>query len=148
VSPGRAALAVVFAGLSSACAVGQTFTRPALVSGSLVFEAPGTAALTLQPSACRSGHEGYFLGADLWSEEADAVVRVVIDPVSGPVVRVTRGGASYVMAGPACEALTALVAPTGWTVNTVREVQGRLVLDCTAPDGERVHGDVRFERCH
>jgi hypothetical protein len=130
------------------CVVGDAFTRPATVAGSLTFESPGSPVQSLRPSACRSGHESYFLGADLWSPDESPRVRIVIDPVEGPLVRVTRSGQTNLYVPGTCEYLDASAEWTGWTVNDVREVRGQLQLDCTLPSGERVHGDLQFAGCH
>jgi hypothetical protein len=146
----RARLAVLTACVLplAGCVMGQAFTRPAAIAGSLTFEAPDGPRTSLQPSLCRSGHESYFLGADLWSDEESGRVRIVIDPVEGPLVRVTRSGETALYVPGTCEYLDATAEWTGWTVNDVREVRGQLRLDCTLPSGERVHGDLQFAGCH
>jgi hypothetical protein len=103
-------------------------------------------------SVCRSGDREYFLGVDLADTDRTAVLRVLIDPMDGPRLRLTSGGggAPRVMAlGPdSCRTLQAEVQPTGWRVNRVRDFSGFVMAECTAASGQEVRAEVRFAHCH
>jgi hypothetical protein len=101
---------------------------------------------------CRSGDLEYFLGVDLADAGGEAVVRFLIDPITGPRLRVVlrEGGRPQVLVleRAACPQLDADLRPTGWRINTVRDFSGSLDAECTAESGPDVRVHVRFAHCH
>jgi hypothetical protein len=102
-------------------------------------------------AVCRSGDREYFLGVDLADRGEKAAVRVLIDPMDGPRLRVVlegTGGRKSMALGPSsCRRLEARIEPTGWRVNRVRDFDGSLEADCTG-EGLEVVAHVRFAHCH
>jgi len=102
--------------------------------------------------ACSSGDLQQFLGVDLADRKAGATVRLVIDPLDGPRLRVAfreTGTRQALVLGPEqCSRLEAAAGPTGWEVNTVRDVSGFVDAECTSGEGETIRLHVRFSHCH
>lgn len=100
---------------------------------------------------CRSGDLGYFLGADLEDRRGGAAIRVVMDPLEGPRLRVVLGAGAErrdVVLGPSqCRSFDADVRHTGWHVNTVRDVSGFVDAECT-DGGREIRVHARFTHCH
>ena len=141
---------LTLAGLMPAC-VARTRVN-ALPSG-MADEGRSVAELKIDGrvvpvAGCRSGDHAYFLGADLMGASNEPVLRVVIDPLEGPRLRLlgTRGGA--VLGPEQCPELRASVRHTGWWVNDVRDVAGEVQAQCTLKDGGRVEARVAFDHCH
>jgi hypothetical protein len=104
-----------------------------------------------QLDACSSGDLQHFLGVDLTDPKGGALVRLVIDPLVGPRLRVAfRGaGARGRVWGPEqCPQLEAEARPTGWEVNTVRDVSGFVDAECRSDDEGAIRLHVRFSHCH
>ena len=101
-------------------------------------------------AACRSGDREYFLGVDLEDGAREVFVRLVIDPLAGPRLRVHgKGSRTGAALGPgSCRQLQAEVQPTGWRVNHVRDFSGRLDAECTTSSGQDIRVHVRFMHCH
>ena len=102
----------------------------------------------LPVTGCRSGDHAYFLGADLLGASNEPLLRVLIDPLDGPRLRLLgrRGGA---VLGPGqCSELRASVQHTGWWVNDVRDVAGEVQARCTLADGGLLEAHVAFDHCH
>ena len=103
-------------------------------------------------AVCRSGDREYFLGVDLADREGQAAVRVLVDPMDGPRLKVvlagTGGRKSMALAASSCRRLEATIQPTGWRVNRVRDFGGSLEADCTGEAGLEVVAHVRFAHCH
>jgi hypothetical protein len=98
-------------------------------------------------AACRSGDREYFRGVDLADAAAQTRLRLLIDPMDGPRLRVAGGGEERVIVR-SCRRLEARVDPTGWRVNRVRDVSGFVDADCTTDSGLEVHAHVQFTHCH
>jgi hypothetical protein len=101
-----------------------------------------------QPSACLSGDHFYFLGVDLKDPVADAVVRVVVDPLEGPILRLTSPTGVLRLDRNSCSTFRVSIDPTGWRVNHVRDFSGSLDLDCVTGSAAHVSGSVAFQHCH
>jgi hypothetical protein len=102
-------------------------------------------------AACGSGDLAHFLGVDLADEARVAFVRLVIDPIDGPRVRVALGEGlkeTFVLDGDQCRQLEASVKPTDWQVNTVRDVSGYVDAECRSDGGQAVSLHARFSHCH
>ena len=144
------AAAILVAGLTSAC-VARTSVHgsPATTTGGV---APG-AGLTigdrvLPVTGCRSGDHGHFLGADLIGASGEPLLRVLIDPLDGPRLRLLGRSGGAVLGPDQCPELRASVHDTGWRVNEIRDVAGEVQARCTLEDGARLEAHIVFDHCH
>ena len=105
-----------------------------------------------QFDACRSGDREYFLGVDLASRRSAVSVRLVIDAMEEPRLRVIlgEGGAKEGLAlgRDQCRQLEAQVRHTGWRINTVRDLSGFIDAECRDDEGQAISLHVRFSHCH
>jgi hypothetical protein len=105
-----------------------------------------------QLAACRSGDLAHFLGVDLEDRQGGAAVRLVIDPIDGPRVRVVHGRGEarqrIDLVPGRCRVFDAWVRPTGWIVDTVRDVSGSIDVECAGDPGPAVDLHARFSHCH
>lgn len=97
---------------------------------------------------CSSGDRQQFRGVDVLSESAEAAVRIAVDPIEGPRVRLRTEHAQYIVDPRTCSTFEASVNPTGWRVNKILVVSGATELDCPLSEGGRVRGKVEYEDCH
>jgi hypothetical protein len=101
---------------------------------------------------CRSGDLAHFLGVDLEDRQGGAIVRLVVDPIDGPRIRVVHGRGEarqrIDLVPSRCRRLEADVRPTGWIVNTVRDVSGSVDAECAADPGPAVSLHASFAHCH
>ncbi len=92
-------------------------------------------------SECASGQHEEFRGADFTGSEGLAV-RLVIDPLSGPGLRVFDPRDPFrravVFREGDCERFRFSLANNGWTVNDIYILKVTLDVDCTLPSGDRV----------
>ena len=102
--------------------------------------------------ACRSGDLAHFLGVDLEDRQGGAVVRLVMDPIDGPRVRLVHGPGEarqrVDLVPGRCRRLEADVRPTGWIVDTVRDVSGSVDAECPGDPGPAVSLHAHFSHCH
>ena len=118
-------------------------------SGSLAVAGPSFGEGRFAPSECSSGDREFFWGVDLRDAGRGIVVRLVSDPIRGVGLRVTGGTGDSVFFEPgSCKLLRARIEPTGWRVNEVRDLRGRIEADCDDSRGNRVSGDLSFDHCH
>ncbi len=112
------------------------------------------------PTLCQSGQHQSFFGVTLFpDEDAPGTLVVVDDPVRGRMVRALVDGSchadsgntfvcSYAAVNPAqCARFEMSIVPTSTTVNDIRLVDGRLLLDCTMAEGGTLAADLVFESC-
>ena len=100
-------------------------------------------------ASCRSGDRDYFRGVDLADAAKRPRLRLLIDPMAGPRLRVAGGDGSWDTVNlKSCRRLEARVDPTGWRVNRVRDVSGFVEADCTSDSGLEVHAHIQFTHCH
>jgi hypothetical protein len=144
------AAVAVLAGLTSAC-VAHTSVHglPAATTGGV---APG-AGLTigdrvLPVTGCRSGDHSHFLGADLVGASGEPLLRVLIDPLEGPRLRLLGRSGRAVLGPDQCPELRASVHDTGWRVNEIRDVAGEVQARCTLEDGAMLEAHIVFDHCH
>jgi hypothetical protein len=146
-----ASLLVVTGGCFSAGPLGHG--GPA-VTGSLALAGPLFGAREVAPVACHSGERQIFLGADFVEaeERADALTaRLVVDPLSGPAVRIAASAAPF---GPAllvhranCAVFHFSLAQAGWRLNDYWVYTVSLELDCALPSGDGVAGKLLAPTC-
>ena len=132
-------------------------TRPMATSpeqeglGSFSVSSPSFGPATLRPSTCSAGDREFFLGADFKDNSSDLVLRLVIDPLEGPAVRVFSIASpfdkSIVFRLKECRVFQFSLVPTGWRVNYIYDHSLTLQLDCTR-DGESIQGNASATHCH
>jgi hypothetical protein len=102
--------------------------------------------------ACISGDLEHFLGVDLADRQGGAIVRVAIDPIDGPRIRVLHdagGSRQRLDLTPGrCGQFAADARPTNWIVNDVRDVSGFVDVECPGDAGPAVSLHARFSHCH
>ena len=101
---------------------------------------------------CYSGDRERFLGVDLLSAEGDLILRVAMDPIEGPRLKLVRRGAegssTTLFSAKDCTELEADVRPTHFIVNTIRDVEGEVRARCGGEGGVSLVATVRFAHCH
>ena len=153
---GAAAVGLVSAGLLS-CVSTRPTSKPGASgqTGSPGSFAVSTAALgrvTLAPSSCSAGDRQLFLGADFPDEKAGAVVRLVVDPLEGPAVRVFASDAPFdkstVFRRSDCTVFHFSLDSTDWRIDHVQDYEVSLELQCATAEGETIEGRVAVDHCH
>jgi hypothetical protein len=151
-SPARLLLAAAAllqpACFSSAPALAPATGGPAAPEGAPLGEfelsGDGLARGTIAPSKCTSGDLEHFLGADLTDEALGLVVRLVVDPLLGPALRVHSVEAPFERAilffHEECERFEMSLAPTGWIINDVYVRELELDVDCVNEEGATLTG--------
>ena len=118
-----------------------SFTVSSRVLGNQVFA----------PSACTAGDRELFLGADFKGQGSNLVVRLVVDPLDGPAVRIFSADAqldrSVVFRRSECGVFHFSLDSTGWRVNEMNDYRLTLQLDCSRP-GESISGSASATHCH
>ena len=162
-SRGRRSLAVLVGvatiamGLAS-CGSSATGLEPAtsagkseLGLGSFQVASIGAPPGTISPVACVVGDHELFLGADLVDPASGLVVRLVIDPIEGPVLRIYDADApfdrSVLFFREECTDFVMRLADTGTTVNNIVERSLELEVDCENEDGATIRGRAVAARC-
>ncbi len=106
---------------------------------------------TFVPSVCTAGDRQFFLGCDLKSRNSSLVVRLVVDPLEGPAVRLFSSEApfdkSVVFHRSDCSVFHFSLDGTGWRVNDVNDYRFTLQLECSRP-GESISGSASSTHCH
>lgn len=120
--------------------------------GSFTVSTKALGHLTLAPSSCVAGDRQLFLGADFPDEKAGAVVRLVVDPLEGPAVRVYASGAPFdkstVFRRSDCPVFHFSLDSTDWRINHVQDYHVSLELRCATAEGETIEGRVAVDHCH
>ena len=105
----------------------------------------------LAPTECMAGDRQLFLGFDLSSGTSPVVVRLAVDPIDGPAVRVFSSDAPFdkavVFRRADCSAFHFSLGETGWRINHVADYRVSLELDCTR-SGEQLRGSASSTHCH
>jgi hypothetical protein len=111
--------------------------------GSFTVSAKALGRLTIAPATCVAGDRQLFLGAD---------VRLVVDPLDGPAVRVFSSSSpfdkSVVFRRPDCPVFHFSLDSTDWRINHVQDYQVSLELRCAKADGDTIEGRVAVDHCH
>ena len=119
--------------------------------GSIEVSSSRLGRMTVVPTSCFAGARQLFLGADFADEKAGAVVRLVVDPVASPAVRVFSSEApfdkSIVFHREECSAFHFTLDSTGWRINRIDDYRVTLDVDCSR-DGESVRGRLSTTHCH
>jgi len=139
--------------LLDACAATQVFdVMHPTVTGSIEVRRADGQPLHWAADRCVSGDLAYFMGFDFHSKQDGAMLRALVDPLEGAIVRwmpAQESGLAAVTFRPKdCTRLDLHVEPTEWHVNDVREYAGHLDLSCDAADGMHIEGHLAVDHCH
>lgn len=119
--------------------------------GSIEVSSSRLGKMTVAPTSCLAGARQFFLGADFTDEKADVVVRLVVDPLASPAVRVFSSTApfdkSIVFHREECSVFHFTLDSTGWRINRVDDYRLTLNVDCSR-NGESVRGKLSTTHCH
>ena len=122
------------------------------VAGQLNMQGNALGDSKFAAAKCYSGDRYYFYGVDLVNQPQDTILRVVVDPVGGTVLKVTKeenGSERQVLFDQgSCQVIDGHIDKTGWRVNRIEDFSGTLKLDCTTNEGEHIQGDLQFQHCH
>ena len=103
------------------------------------------------PSVCAAGDRQFFLGSDLSSPDSSLVLRLVVDPLEGPAVRLfssqTPFDKSVVFHRSDCRVFHFSLDSTGWRVNDINDYRFTLELDC-GWQGKSIVGSASSSHCH
>ena len=147
-------LIFVFALLLSGCGMSSALREAkdvanSSVSGELSIRTAQGEPVAWKPDTCLSGEYEQFFGFILRSNGSPVILRAVIDPLDGPGLRVVglESADGVVFRPSLCERLELAVEPTGWRVNEIQDLSGRLDVRCATADGS-VEGWVEVRHCH
>ena len=128
--------------------------EPSGPSNVVAFAGPtlGSEKQELYVNHCHSGENRGFSGADMFDDRTKEVLvlRLVIDPLEGPAVRLfkeSESGPSVVLRKSDCRTFKYTMEGTGRLVNFVPEVRVSLQLDCRGSKGDYVVGNVELPAC-
>ncbi len=117
----------------------------------LAVSGPTLGRYELKPSLCIAGQHDVFWGADLVEESTGAIARLVVDPITGPAVRVFKAddpfGPSILLRRTDCKTFEPQLQRTGSWINGIDVVKVALDLDCTTLAGDRVVGKLSADEC-
>jgi len=106
---------------------------------------------TFAPVTCTAGDHQLFLGADLEAPGSPVVLRLVVDPLGDPAVRLFSPEApfdkSVVFQRRDCSVFHFSLESTGWRINDFNDYRLTLQLEC-AKAGERLGGSASSTHCH
>ena len=140
-------------GCLSSRSVGDSKASPSEPSalGSFTVSSQVLGDQVVTPAACTAGDREFFLGADFKNQGANLVVRLVVDPLDGPAVRILSADAQFdrsvVFRRSECSVFHFSLDSTGWRVNEVNDYRLTLQLDCSRP-GESIRGSASTTHCH
>ena len=119
------------------------------ISGSIDVTTKAHGNYSITPGQCISGEREDFFGADLREGKADKIIRVIKDPKEGYSVRINIPGTkkAVVVNDGVCSTFKVRVKKQSSTINDVRNVKGRIKLDCKV-GGSTVEANIKFENCH
>ncbi len=120
--------------------------------GEFTVTSPGGARGTVTPTACLAGDRELFLGADLVDERSGLVVRLVVDPLEGPILRVFDRAAPFertvLLFREECESFELSFDETGWEINEIPVRRLELAIDCASEEGAAIAGRATAEHCN
>lgn len=130
--------------------VGEAVSAGSQALGSFEVSSGVLGRHTLAPTACTSGDRQQFLGADLSDPGSTLVLRLVVDPLEGPAVRLYSAAAPFdrtvVFRRADCSVFHFSLDSTGWRVNDVEDYRVTLQLDCSRA-GESISGSASSSHC-
>lgn len=154
----RSIAVIVLAAASAGCfslqpmPVGTAATAsPAAGLGSIQVSSPKLGDLTIVPTDCASGSRQYFLGGDFLDAKSGVTVRLAVDPIGSPAIRVFSQSApfdkSVAFRREECSVFHFSLDTTGWRVNHVDDYRLTLNVDC-ARANESVRGTASATHCN
>lgn len=103
------------------------------------------------PSQCASGERQGFFGVDMRAGTTDnAVVRAILDPTDGPILKANvpgSGQALVIKPGPGCAQFDVHVERQSSSINDVTNVRGHVRVTCDNPEFS-LKADITFANCH
>jgi hypothetical protein len=125
--------------------------KPSEATNTVAIAGPTLGTAELHPTSCASGNRWVFFGAQAEDARVGMGIRLVIDPIEGPVVRVFKfaddGENSIVLRRRDCTKFEFDFGRTGKSVNFVEEMKLGLDLDCKSKAGDFVVGSVEQTAC-
>lgn len=125
--------------------------RAAAPLGTFSLAGPAFGQQTLLPTRCSVGERQLFLGFDLHDEKSGIIARLVVDPATGPVVRVFKASAPFdqtvLFHRSECRAFHFSLDSTGWRINRIQQLGVSLELDCQLPSGDSIVGKALDGGC-
>ncbi|MFI5167545.1 MAG: hypothetical protein ACHQQS_13085 [Thermoanaerobaculales bacterium] len=119
--------------------------------GSLTVASATLGDVTFSPSSCAGGDRQFFLGADFADPSHSLVLRLVVDPIEGPAIRLFNSEAEFdksvAFRRSECSVFHFSLDTTGWRVNDVYDYRITVEVDCSRP-GESISGSVSSTHCH
>jgi hypothetical protein len=139
---GLAACASAHPGAATAAGEGESGDDS--VVAHFEISSSGLARGEITPTHCNAGDLSHFLGADLVDDGLGLAVRLVIDPLYGPALRVFDLNQPYersvIFFEEECERFDLDFEPTGWMINEVEVRDLTLEVDCMNEDGATISG--------
>lgn len=125
---------------------------PSAETNTVAFAGPTLGSGELSTNQCHSGGRQSFLGIDAFDQNTKEVLvlRLVVDPIEGPVVRLFKDsdtGPSLVLRKSDCSTFDYQLESTGNVFNFVTEMKFAMHLDCRGPKGDSVVGQVDLPAC-
>jgi hypothetical protein len=103
------------------------------------------------PSQCVSGQRQGFFGVDMRAGTDDGtLVRAIIDPKDGPILKVNVPGTDQALTlrpGPGCSQFDVHVERQSSSINDITNVRGHVRVTCDDPE-LALKADITFENCH
>lgn len=131
-------------------APGSTGEPQALGSFAVASDRLGHPAIV--PTTCTAGDRQFFLGADFEDAKTGMIVRLVVDPLEGPAVRVFAGatpfGEAVIFRRSECRVFHFSLDATGWRIDHIQDYRLSLELDCSNPAGDSLVGKASATHCH
>lgn len=144
--------ALVSVGCASGTKAAGARPAPSQSTNAVAFTGPSLGNGELFTNQCISGGRFDFRGVDVadGNTKEVLVLRLVIDPLEGPAVRLFRdseSGPSMILRKADCETFVYELGSTGKSVNFVTEMKVSLQLDCHTKAGDVVVGSVDIPAC-
>jgi hypothetical protein len=121
------------------------------LSGQIEIRSTVLGDFTFTPDGCRSGEHQVFLGADFIDAADGHVLRLAIEPLSGPGIRLFRGEAPFdeaVVLRPAdCAQFELSMQRNGWQLNEIHMLEISIALDCDLGEQGQVKGSLSAQYC-
>jgi hypothetical protein len=128
-----------------------TTPAPSGALGSFEVTSRELGSATFKPTSCTSGDRQFFLGADFHDPSSNLVLRLVVDPLQGPAVRLTAADApfdrSVVFYRADCSVFEFSVQSTAFEINEVQDYRVTLHLECQGSH-DSLSGNASSTHCH
>lgn len=130
--------------------VGATNSGAPATLGEIQVSSPRLGNVTVVPTDCTSGARQYFLGGDFVDPKSGVTVRLAVDPIGSPAIRVFSQAApfdkSVAFRRDECSVFHFSLDSTGWRVNHIDDFRITLNVDCARGD-ESVRGTASSTHC-